>query len=119
MHNAFDPEMVGSSRRTEEMEANPKVRSVVLVGAGGTFCAGADISHMKKKRKVHRKQNHDAAMQRRACSTPCIRSRSPDRLHPRGRARRRCGLVAACDIAIAARTATFRLSEVKLGVIRP
>ena len=28
-----------------------------------------------------------------------------------------CGLVAACDIAIAARTATFRLSEVKLGII--
>ena len=27
------------------------------------------------------------------------------------------GLVAACDIAIAARTATFRLSEVRLGII--
>lgn len=27
------------------------------------------------------------------------------------------GLVAACDIAIAARTATFRLSEVKIGII--
>jgi methylglutaconyl-CoA hydratase len=28
-----------------------------------------------------------------------------------------CGLVAACDIAVASRTATFRLSEVKLGII--
>ena len=27
------------------------------------------------------------------------------------------GIVAACDIAMAARTATFRLSEVKLGII--
>jgi len=28
-----------------------------------------------------------------------------------------CGIIAACDIAIATRTATFRLSEVKIGII--
>jgi methylglutaconyl-CoA hydratase len=28
-----------------------------------------------------------------------------------------CGIIAACDIAIAAHTATFRLTEVKIGII--
>lgn len=119
VHNAFDPEMVGElTTALKKIEANPKVRSVVLVGAGGTFCAGADISHMKKSATYSRKQNHDAAMHTARMLYTLHTLKKPTIACIRGAVRGGgCGLVAACDIAIAARTATFRLSEVKLGII--
>ena len=119
VHNAFDPEMVGELTATlKKLEADPKVRSVVLVGAGGTFCAGADISHMKKSAIYTRKQNYDAAMHTARMLHTLYTLKKPTIACIRGAVRGGgCGLVAACDIAISARTATFRLSEVKLGII--
>ena len=119
VHNAFDPEMVeGLTVALDELEAQEHVRAVVLVGAGTSFSAGADIAHMRKSATYSKKQNYAAAL---------ATARMLYRLHTldkptiaciRGAVRGGgCGLVAACDIAIAARTATFRLTEVKLGII--
>ena len=119
VHNAFDPEMVTAlTTALKTMEANAKVRSVVLLGAGGTFCAGADITHMKKSAQYTPKQNRDAAMLTARMLYTLHTLKKPTIACIRGAVRGGgCGLVAACDIAIAARTATFRLSEVKLGII--
>ena len=119
VHNAFDPEMVTAlTAALKTMEANAKVRSVVLLGAGGTFCAGADIAHMKKSATYTPKQNRDAAMLTARMLYTLYTLKKPTIACIRGAVRGGgCGLVAACDIAIAARTATFRLSEVKLGII--
>jgi methylglutaconyl-CoA hydratase len=119
VHNAFDPEMVGAlTAALKKIEADPKVRSVVLVGAGDNFCAGADISHMKRSATYSRKKNYEAAMQTARMLHTLYTLKKPTIACIRGAVRGGgCGVVAACDIAIAARTATFRLSEVKLGII--
>ena len=62
VHNAFDPEMVeGLTVALEELDEKEAVRAVVLVGAGESFSAGADIAHMKKSAGYSRKKNFEAA----------------------------------------------------------
>ncbi|MGZ5258390.1 MAG: enoyl-CoA hydratase-related protein, partial [Burkholderiales bacterium] len=88
------------------------------VGAGGSFCAGADIGHMKKSASFSRKQNYEAALRSARMMHALYTMPKPTIACVRGAVRGGgCGLVAACDIAVASRTATFRLSEVKLGII--
>lgn len=119
VHNAFDPEMVeGLTVALGELEENEAVRAVVLVGAGASFSAGADIAHMKKSAGYSRKQNLAAALTTARMLYKLHALAKPTIACIRGAVRGGgCGLVAACDIAIAARTSTFRLSEVKLGII--
>ena len=119
VHNAFDPEMTeGLTTVLELLEKDAAVRAVVLVGAGPSFSAGADIAHMKKSAGATRKQNYESALQASRMFYKLRTLKKPTIACIRGAVRGGgCGLVAACDIAIAARTATFRLSEVKLGII--
>ena len=59
VHNAFDPAMTRLlTASLEQLDADPKVRAVVLLGAGRSFCAGADIGHMKASAKFSREQNY-------------------------------------------------------------
>ncbi|HET6949832.1 MAG TPA: enoyl-CoA hydratase-related protein [Acidimicrobiales bacterium] len=45
--NALSPEMMaGMARAWDEANADPDVRVVILTGAGGSFCAGADLQAM-------------------------------------------------------------------------
>jgi methylglutaconyl-CoA hydratase len=118
-HNAFDPEMVDALTATfTKLGADPKVRAVVLTGAGKSFCAGADIAHMKKSARFPRERNLADA---RAAARMLHALHSMDKptiACIRGAVRGGgMGLVAACDIAIAEHLATFRLSEVRLGII--
>ncbi len=47
--NALSPEMMrGMSRAWDEANADPDVRVVILTGAGGAFCAGADLQAMSE-----------------------------------------------------------------------
>jgi len=119
VHNAFDPEMVEAlTHALQLLGEDARVRAVVLVGAGPSFSAGADISHMKKSAKFSRKQNYESALQTARMLHTLHVVNKPTIACIRGAVRGGgCGLVAACDIAIAARTATFRLSEVKLGIV--
>ena len=119
VHNAFDPEMVEALTNVLDiLEKDDHVRAVVLVGAGSSFCAGADISHMKKSAGFSRKQNYESALQSAQMLYKLYALTKPTIAAIRGAVRGGgCGVVAACDIAIAARTATFRLTEVKLGII--
>jgi methylglutaconyl-CoA hydratase len=94
------------------------VRAIVLVGAGPSFSAGADIAHMKRSAKFSEKRNYEAALQTARMLHLLHTLEKPTIACIRGAVRGGgCGLVAACDIAVGARTATFRLSEVKLGIV--
>src|SRR5262245_32772396 len=107
VHNAFDPEMVELlTTALKKLGANPRVRAVVLTGTGKNCCAGADIEHMKRSTKFSRAQNLENA---RATSMMLHTLHSlpkPTIACVRGAARGGgVGLVAACDIALAARDA--------------
>jgi methylglutaconyl-CoA hydratase len=94
------------------------IRAIVLASNGTAYCAGADLNWMKKMAGYSEDENRADAMQLAnmlrtiyACPKPVVAKVHGD-----------CfgggvGLVAACDIAIAADDAHFCLSEVKLGLI--
>ena len=119
VHNAFDPEMVDAlTAALEKLESNDKVRAIVLLGAGKSFCAGADIEHMRKSAKASREQNVANAKATAKMLQTLHLLEKPTIACVRGAVRGGgVGVVAACDIAVAERGATFRLSEVKLGII--
>jgi len=119
VHNAFDPDMVDALTATlRKLESTSKVRAIVVTGAGRNFCAGADIEHMKRSARFSREQNLENARATAMMLHTLYTLAKPTIACVRGAARGGgVGLVAACDIAIAERGATFRLSEVKLGII--
>jgi methylglutaconyl-CoA hydratase len=119
VHNAFDLEMVDVFTATlRKLESTAKVRAIVITGAGKNFCAGADIEHMKRSARFSREQNLENARATAMMLHTLYTLEKPTIACVRGAARGGgVGLVAACDIAIAERGATFRLSEVKLGII--
>lgn len=119
VHNAFDPEMVGQLTETlQKVGADSAVRVVVLSGAGKSFCAGADIAHMKSSATFSPEQNYEAAKHTANMLYTLYQLPKPTIACIRGAVRGGgVGVVSACDIAVAVRTATFRLSEVKLGII--
>jgi methylglutaconyl-CoA hydratase len=118
VHNALDPEMGAQLVTTlKALEANPKVRAIVLMGQGDSFCAGADIGHMRKSANFSKKQNYEAALAQAQVYNTVYALKKPTVARVHGAVRGGgVGIVAACDIAIGSRDATFRLSEVRLGI---
>ncbi|HYP85656.1 enoyl-CoA hydratase/isomerase family protein [Variovorax sp.] len=119
MRNAIDDVFIRElGEAFVQAEAAPGVRAVVLGGRGPAFCAGANLNWMKKAAGYTHEQNlEDAAGLPRMLRT-LERSRLPviARIHGDVYAGG-MGLVAVCDVAIAADTANFCLSEVKIGLI--
>ena len=118
-HNAFDETMIAElTQALAVIEANPRIRAVVLLGSGESFCAGADLAWMQRMAGFSYEENvADAralAHLLQALSSlpkPTI-ARIHGPVYGGG-----VGLVACCDIAVSAMAATFALSEAKLGLI--
>ena len=94
------------------------VRAIVLAANGPAFCAGADLNWMKKMAGYSDAENMADAVKLAdmlrtiyLCPKPVVAKVQGD-CYAGG-----MGLVAACDIAVAASGASFCLSEVKLGLI--
>jgi methylglutaconyl-CoA hydratase len=92
-------------------------RVTVLTGDGAVFCAGADLNWMKRSAAYTRQEN-DADARRMAAMVRAI-----DELPMPVIARVNgpalgggMGLLAACDIVIAAEGASFGFTEVRLGI---
>lgn len=95
--------------------ADPAVRAVVLGHAGGTFCAGADLSESSGG------DAFEAALARAGELTALLRAivacRVPVIAAVDGHVRAGgLGLVGACDIAVAGPRSTFALTEARIGV---
>ena len=118
VHNALDPEMGAQLISTlQALDANPKVRAVVIMGQGASFCAGADIGHMRKSATYSKKQNYEAALAHAQIYHTIYNLQKPTIARVHGAVRGGgMGIVAACDIAVGSLDATFRLSEVRLGI---
>lgn len=119
VHNAFDDALIADlTAAIDELDRDPGVRAVVLTGAGASFSAGADLNWMRGMAQASEDDNRAdsqrlARLMRRLqfLSKPTI-ARVNGAAFGGG-----VGLVACCDIAIAAEGAKFALSEVKLGLV--
>jgi len=119
VRNAFNDELIAQlSRAFGELGTRSDVRCIVLAASGPAFCAGADLNWMRRMADYTRDENLADAGQLAAmlrtifeCPKPTV-ARIQGDVFAGG-----TGLVAACDIAVAVDTATFCLSEVKLGLI--
>jgi methylglutaconyl-CoA hydratase len=119
VRNAFNDEVITELTAVLlELGKRPEVRCVVLAGNGPAFCAGADLNWMKRMADYTREENlEDAgALARMLEVLYKIPKPTVARVHGDTYAGG-MGLVAACDIAVAADTVNFCLSEAKLGLL--
>jgi methylglutaconyl-CoA hydratase len=94
------------------------LRAVVFAGAGPAFCAGADLEWMRRVSGYTREQNVDDAHAMARMFLTLDRLPVPLVGRVQGAALGGgAGLVAVCDIVVAAQEATFGFTEVKLGLI--
>lgn len=117
--NAFDEQLAAALIQAfEELAARPEVRVAVLSGEGPTFCAGGDLDWMRRAAQRSRAENlADAAQFQRTFETI---DRAPfavvARVHGAALGGG-AGLVAACDVALAAEGTQFGFTEVRLGLV--
>ena len=119
VRNAFSDEVIAEiTAAFREVGAREDVRAVVLAAEGPAFCAGANLNWMRRMADYTRDENlADAGKLAEMlrviyeCEKPTI-ARVQGDAYAGG-----MGLVAACDMAVAADTAGFCLSEVKIGLI--
>ena len=119
VHNAFDETLIEElTSALRAIDGDDTVRAVVLLGAGRSFCAGADLNWMKRMAAYGRAENlADAkALATMLGTLNTLTKPTIARVHGAAYGGG-VGLVACCDIAIAAQEATFSLSEAKLGLI--
>ncbi|WP_447974432.1 enoyl-CoA hydratase-related protein [Nitrospira sp. Kam-Ns4a] len=117
--NAFDAQMAVELRdAAEALGRDPRLRAIVLAGAGPAFCAGADLRWLRPETPVSEAQARDDADRLTRlyqaideCPCPVIGS-----IHGAAFGGG-VGLVAVCDIAVAAEETVFALSEARLGLV--
>ena len=118
VRNAFNETMIAElTQAFRAADADAGLRAVVLAGHGPAFCAGADLNWMKKMAAYSPEENRADAMGLASMLNTIYMMKKPTVARVHGPAfAGGMGLVAACDIAIAAQEAEFCLSEVKLGL---
>ncbi len=119
VHNAFDDQLIAELTQTLHTAAeNPKVRVVVLTGAGKSFSAGADLNWMRRMAIYTEEENYHDAMALGELMVTLNRLPKPTIARVNGAAYGGgVGLIACCDIAVGVSEAQFALTEVKLGLI--
>lgn len=119
VHNAFDEALIAAlTDAFRRLGADAGVRAVVLRGAGKSFSAGGDLNWMKRSAAYSEAENVRDAERLAAMLDALNRLPRPTIALVHGAAMGGgVGLVAACDMAIAAEGAVFSLSEVRLGLL--
>ena len=119
LHNAFDAELIAGLTGTfEALAEDDAIQVVILEAAGPSFSAGADLNWMRGMAAASEADNradslHLARLMRALDELP-----KPTIARVQGAAfGGGVGLVACCDIAIATTTATFGLTEARLGLL--
>jgi len=117
--NAFDGLMVTELRKTLfDLGTLDSVRVIVLAGHGPSFCAGADVQWMKSMASFTREENLREAQAMADLFFTVYNSPKPVIARVQGAALGGgSGLVAACDIAIAALGSQFGFTEARLGIL--
>jgi methylglutaconyl-CoA hydratase len=119
MRNALNREVQDSlllALKTIEKDRN--IRVVVLAGRGQAFCAGGDLSRMEQASKMTKARSKAEASRFSALLYRMHGYPKPliARVHGAAFAGG-MGLVAACDLVVAAEEAEFCLPEVRIGLV--
>jgi methylglutaconyl-CoA hydratase len=119
LHNAFNDQIIAELDQVfSELGQRNDVRVIVLAAEGKSFCAGADLNWMKSMLGYSFEENMADARKLanmlrtiNECPKPVI-----GRVHGAAFGGG-VGLTSVCDMAVAMESATFSLSEVKLGLL--
>jgi methylglutaconyl-CoA hydratase len=119
VRNAFDGLMVTELRKTLfDLGTVDGVRVIVLGGRGLAFCAGGDLQWMKAAANFTREENLREAQALADLFFTVYNSPKPIVARVHGSALGGgAGLVAACDIPVAALGTQFGFTEVRLGIV--
>lgn len=114
--NAFDAALIDELAGAFADVGDARV--VVLTGEGPSFSAGADVEWMRSSVELSFDENVADALRLRAMLTAIDDCPAPVVAAVQGHALGGgCGLIACCDVVIAAPDAQFAFSEVKLGIV--
>ncbi|HID32688.1 MAG TPA: enoyl-CoA hydratase/isomerase family protein, partial [bacterium (Candidatus Stahlbacteria)] len=118
VHNAFNDVMLKEiSSALNEVKDSP-YRVVILTGEGKSFSAGADINWMRRVIRYSYEENLQESKFLAELFYQIYTLPRPTIAAVNGAAiGGGTGFVAVCDIAIAAETACFSFSEVKIGLV--
>lgn len=117
--NAFDSELIAAMHEAfATLDDQEAVRVVFVRGAGGMFCAGADLDWMRAAADRTEADNRDdafemAKMLKSLWDIPALTVA----LVEGGAFGGGAGVAAACDLAISTADAKFSFSEVRLGLV--
>ena len=118
-HNAFDDKLLHALCEAIESAAqDPNIQLIVIQANGATFCAGADLNWMQRLAQKNDEDNYadarlfaDTLHTLYSCPKPTLAIVQGSAFGGG------VGLIAACDLSIAAESARFCFPEVKLGLI--
>ena len=117
--NALDGRMIDEvHRHFEKLAADETVRVVVLTGSGEAFCSGVDLQWLSHNQPVSEARARTDAERLMRMYEAVDRCACPVIALVQGAAYGGgVGLLASCDVAVAAQGATFALSEATLGLV--
>ncbi len=118
VHNAFNAQLIADlGTAFSDLRIDERLHAVVLTGDGPSFSAGADINIMKASATFTQEENLNDALRLTDLFDTINTFPCPVVARVNGTAMGGgVGLVSVCDIAIAAESARFAFSEVKLGI---
>lgn len=117
--NALDDHLIGVLKTAlRELDADPDIRVIGISGAGKDFCAGADLSALRRIAEAPVMENLADVDSLAGLFLLLRRLRKPTVALVHGRALAGgCGLATACDLVLAAESARFGYPEVRIGFV--
>jgi len=112
--NAVSPEVSRAIEAAlDDLEADPEIRVIVLTGNGPVFCAGADLKVVARGEgmSIETERGGFGGLARREVSKPIVAAVNGPALAGGFE------LALACDLVVAAESATFGLPEAKRGLL--
>jgi len=119
IHNAFDDAIIAQlNDALADIIQNPNARVLVLRSNGNNFSAGADLNWMRRVSALNFQENIQDAQQLANLMQSLNECPLPTLCLVQGAAfGGALGLISCCDIAIASDSATFCLSETRIGLV--
>ena len=119
VRNALGPGLMdGIGDAVDAFTADPAVRALVIAAEGPAFCAGADLRSMRDSKLSPEEANRADALRMGGLFHRVANCPKPVLARVHGPAiGGGVGLMAACDIVVAAASTRFQFSEVRLGLV--